>query len=260
MMKTRYRLGLIVCIALSFSGCASSGNAELTPAGAKDFLKLRGYPFDEKHFLDAATTGDVLAVNAFLLAGMNPNARDSSEGDTALISAATSGNLQLVRALLKGGADVNAKNKNGIGALTRALTKNHEDVCQALLAQPSIDLNVNGANCASVLMVYTYRDSEAVVSKLLERGANVDAQDADGDTALHAAVKTGNLNILRSLLAKGAKVNTRSKLGATPLMWAGGYGQDEAARILMASGADTRLKDEQNRTAADWADDIENRK
>jgi ankyrin repeat protein len=251
---THLWLVLLSCLLL-FCSCRSSGQAELTPAGAKDFLKLRGYPFDEKHFLEAVAANDVLAVKAFLLAGINPNAKDESEGDTALITAATAGNLEIVNALIQGRADVNAKNKNGIGALTRALIKNHEQVSQSLLAQPAIDINVPGENGASVLMVYVYRNREEVVTNLLQRGANVNLQDMDGDTALHGAVKTGNLKVLRLLLAKGARVNTRSKLGATPLMWAGGYGQDEAARILLENGADPKLKDEQGRTAADWAED-----
>ena len=90
---------------LGLSGCGRTSKAEPTPEGAKDFLKLRGYGFSEKAFLEATGAGDVLAVNAFLLAGINPNARDEDEGDTALISAATAGNLEMVNALLKGGAD-----------------------------------------------------------------------------------------------------------------------------------------------------------
>lgn len=254
-MKARYRNFRIIffCFALLLCGC--SQKREPTPEGAKEFLKLRGYSFDEKAFLDATTNGDLLAVKAFILAGINLNAKNDSDGDTALILAATAGNLEIVNALLKGRADVNLKNKNGFGPLSRALSHNYEDVAQALLAQPSIDINVNGPNGASVLMIYVLRDREDVVTRLLQRGANVNSPDLDGDTPLHGAVKTGNLNVLRQLLAKGAGVNTRSKLGATPLMWAGGYGQEKAAEILMENGADPRVKDEQGRTAADWADD-----
>ena len=249
------RLIIILSLTLVLCSCGPTSKAEPTPEGAKDFLKLRGYSFDEKSFLSATEAGDVLAVKAFLLAGINPNAKDDSEGDTALIRAATAGNLEIVNALLKGRADVNTKNKNGFGALSRALSHNHEEVAQTLIAQPEVDLNVTGANGASVLIVYVLRDREDVAKKLLERGVNVNLQDVDGDTALHASVKTGNINLLRLLLTKGAGVNTRNKMEATPLMWAGGYGQDEAARILLENGADPKLKDAQGRTSADWADD-----
>jgi len=246
---------VLFCFSLSLYNCGGqASNREPTPEGAKQFLKLRGYNYDEKSFLAAAEASDVLAVKAFVVAGINLNTKDDSEGDTALISAATTGNLEMVKALLNGGADVNAKNKNGYGPLSRALAHNHEEVAQTLLAQPAIDLNVRGANDASVLMVYVFRDREDVVTSLLQRGANVNLQDADGDTALHGAVKNGNLNVLRLLLAKGPAVNAPNKMGATPLMWAGGYGQDKLAQMLLESGADPHLKDEQGRTAADWAD------
>lgn len=249
-------LSIIFCfLALWLCSCGPTNKPEPTPESAKDFLKLRGYAFDEKSFRDAVVAGDVLAARAFLLAGINPNAKDDGEGDTALIAAATAGNLEMVNTLLKGGADVNTKNQNGFGPLSRALSHNHEEVAQALMAQPGVDLNVTGANGASVLIVYVFRDREDVATKLLERGVNVNLQDMDGDTALHGSVKTGNLNLLRLLLSKGAGVNTRNKMEATPLMWAGGYGQDEAAHILIESGADPNLKDAQGRSAADWADD-----
>lgn len=251
------RAKLLCCLIslLLLSGCQSSRQQEPTPEGAKQFLKLRGYQFDEKSFLDAVTANDVLAANAFLTAGINPNAKNESDGDTGLILAAGSNNLEMVNALLKGHADVNLKNKNGFSALSRALIYNHEDVSQLLLRHPSIDINVNGANGASTLIVYVLRDREDVVKDLVARGANLNAQDVDGDTALHCAVKTGNVNLVKLLIEKGASIKTRDKLGSTPLMWAGGYGQDQAARILLEHGADPNEKDDQGRNAAQWADD-----
>ena len=56
------------------SGCAPIA-AKPTPEAAKQFLKLRGYNFDEKSFLAAAAASDVLAVNAFLAAGIDPDAK-----------------------------------------------------------------------------------------------------------------------------------------------------------------------------------------
>ena len=55
------------------------------------------------------------------------------------------------------------------------------------------------------------------------------------------------------LLAAGANPNAKNKAGGTALMWAGVYGQEEAARVLIEKGADANLKDEQGLTASAWA-------
>jgi ankyrin repeat protein len=224
-----------------------------TPEDAKRILKLRGYEFNEKAFFAAVAASDVLAVNTFLAAGMNVNSKDETEGDTALMLAASTGDLPMVNALLKAGADINAKNKKAIGAFARALAYQHEDVAQVLLAQPSLDVNTPGPKGASLLIIFVWRDSEKTVNDILSRGANVNVQDEDGDTALHGAVVSGNLKILRLLLAKGANANARNKLGGTPLMWAGTYGRDEIAHVLIDSGADPRAKDDDGKTSAYWA-------
>ena len=44
---------------------------------AKQFLKLRGYNFDEKSFFAAAAASDVLAVNGFLAAGIDRDAEEN---------------------------------------------------------------------------------------------------------------------------------------------------------------------------------------
>src|SRR5438093_7543956 len=77
--------GLVVV--LSLAGCESASTNQPTPEAAKRFLKLRGYEFDEKSFFKAAEDGDLMAVNGFISAGINVNARDDS-GDTVLTAAA----------------------------------------------------------------------------------------------------------------------------------------------------------------------------
>ncbi len=55
---------------------------------------------------------------------------------------------------------------------------------------------------------------------LLEKGANVNARDDDGLTALHLASGDGCLRIARLLLEKGANANARDNEGNTALYYA----------------------------------------
>ena len=81
LLKTHYRThaALLVCLCtlLIVVGCKET-NEKPSPDQAKRLLKLRGYNFDEKSFLAAASNSDEIAVNAFVVAGMNPNVKDPS--------------------------------------------------------------------------------------------------------------------------------------------------------------------------------------
>jgi ankyrin repeat protein len=61
------------------------------------------------------------------------------------------------------------------------------------------------------------RNPADAVKLLLEAGANPNAVNAKGDTALHIAAHDGRLEALHELVAGGANVNTRNAAGQTAL-------------------------------------------
>jgi uncharacterized protein len=245
-------LCLVISSLLLSGGCVISGSRQAAPESAQRLLKLRGYNFDEKSFFAAGQARDVLAINAFLDGGINPNAQDA-DGRTILISAAAHGDLDIVNVLLSRGVDLNVKDRRGYTALSHAVEAMYEDVVDALLTHPDLDPNAKGLNARPVLLAYVWRDNQERVEKLLAHGADVNAQDADGDTALHGAAQTGNIEIMQRLLEKGADPNVKNKQGGTPLMWAAVYGHQDSARLLLSRGADASLKDNDGITAAEWA-------
>ncbi len=54
------------------------------------------------------------------------------------------------------------------------------------------------------------------MSLLLERGADINAVNANGDTALHVAVTKGD-ELVKFLVEKGAKLDAKDKYNRTPL-------------------------------------------
>lgn len=245
-------LGFLISFLLLLGACAPISDKP-TPDQAKQFLKLRGYNFDEESYFRAAAAGDQMAVNAFLAAGINPNVLDPERGETALIAAATRGDLATVKTLLDGGADINTRSQLGTTALFRALEKRHTEVADTLVAHPRLDLNAQSTDGWTVLIYYVTTNREEVVQRLLERGADPNVSDVDGDTALHRAAQYGNLRIMEMLLARGANANAKNKLGGTALMWAAAFGHDQAVTMLLDKGADPKLKDADGITAAGWA-------
>lgn len=83
---------------------------------------------------------------------------------------------------------------------------------------------------------------------LLDRGADLQARDEEGLTALHYAAATGNLPTLRALLDAKAKLAVSDKNGTTPLHWAAARGRKETAQALLAADAPVDPADKEGQT------------
>lgn len=101
----------------------------------------------------------------------------------------------------------------------------------------------------------------AVARLLLERGANPNLTNTEGETALACAASTQDpkmFKVVGLLLAHGAKVNARQADGSTALIQAAQSSSDNALSVqdapaLLSHGADTRIRDENGKTALDYA-------
>jgi ankyrin repeat protein len=78
----------------------------------------------------------------------------------------------------------------------------------------------------------------AALRALLQQGANVNAAEADGTTALHWASYRDDFESAELLVRAGARVNAANDLGATPLWTASQNGNEAMVRLLLAAGAD----------------------
>ena len=96
-----------------------------------------------------------------------------------------------------------------------------------------------GAPADSPVADAAQRGDLAEVRSLLRGGADVNAAQNDGMTALHWAAGGGYADMARTLLYAGATVRATTRLGAyTPLHLAARSGNVEIAAILLDAGAD----------------------
>jgi ankyrin repeat protein len=69
----------------------------------------------------------------------------------------------------------------------------------------------------------TEQDYLPALDLCLELGADLDAANSSGETAVHAIVSGGFDEILKRLIEVGADINAKNRRGTTPLTMALGY-------------------------------------
>ncbi|KAL0043637.1 hypothetical protein WJX79_010620 [Trebouxia sp. C0005] len=87
-----------------------------------------------------------------------------------------------------------------------------------------------------------------MLDALLQQGADVNAADDQGISALHQAAKSSPCAVLEALLTQDAAVNLQDKVeGKTPLHFAAERGVQAAVRLLLDKGASAVIADTQGR-------------
>jgi Ankyrin repeats (3 copies) len=90
---------------------------------------------------------------------------------------------------------------------------------------------------------------EKITSILLEKGADVAAENSYSKTALHWAAQNGHEAVVRLLLEKGADVAAEDRDRRTALHRAALSGHEAVVRLLLEKGADIAAEDSYRRTA-----------
>ncbi|MBI3414462.1 MAG: ankyrin repeat domain-containing protein [Verrucomicrobia bacterium] len=180
-----------------------------------------------------------------------PPRGDGDDGDPPPIGSGNLTSLQFAKKLVEHGADVNLRLKNGksapakfsrAGATPFLLASFTDDVAfMRVLLELGADPRLANNDNSTPLMVAcgTGIGSDAAdetagtepevieaVQLLLKLGADVNAVDANGETAMHGAAYKNMPKVIQLLADHGAKIeiwNRKNKYGWTPLLIAEGY-------------------------------------
>jgi ankyrin repeat protein len=214
---------------------------------ARRGIHAAGFAFSVDDFLRAAREGRADVIRNFLDAGMNPGAGDE-RGMTALSSAAAGGHGHVVSLLLSRGAQSSVSSGDGMTPLRAAAESGDEEAVRALLAAGA-DARMRDAGGVTPLAAAARAGHSSAVALL----AGEDPDSLDG--ALRLAATGGHTAVISVLIDRGADPLAAGEKGITALMAAAGAGQVEAVRLLRQRGACVTALDDALKSAADHADE-----
>lgn len=197
-------------------------------------------------FFSCIEDGDFEAVNELLEEDPGlANAR-SLDGMSAVLAAIYHGHPGIAQLIVARGAVLNIFEAAAAGRLDRV---------RELLDQDPDLIDAIAPDGFQPLGLACFFGHEEVVAFLLERGAAVDSPSHNPMKVmpLHSAVAARSLEITRMLLERGAPVNAVQADNFTPLHAAAQNGDVEIVRLLLAAGADPDLCDAEGNTALDLA-------
>uniref|UniRef100_A0A2K6G334 RING-type E3 ubiquitin transferase n=1 Tax=Propithecus coquereli TaxID=379532 RepID=A0A2K6G334_PROCO len=114
----------------------------------------------------------------------------NSQGFTLLHHASLKGHALAVRKILARARQlVDAKKEDGFTALHLAALNNHREVAQILIREGRCDVNVRNRKLQSPLHLAVQQAHVGLVPLLVDAGCSVNAEDEEGDTALHVALQ-----------------------------------------------------------------------
>jgi ankyrin repeat protein len=188
---------------------------------------------------------------AWALPGAFVRAAESAAG---FFRAVQMDDARTAKAWLDGGGDPNAVNPiGGEPALVLAVREGSMNVLNLLLAHPAIRVDAQAANGNTALMMAAFKRNRAAADALLAKGAAV---NRPGWTPLHYAAASGDDAIAAVLLKRGAAIDARSTAASgayTALMMAAREGHPDTVSFLLKAGADRKLQNSEGLTAAQIA-------
>lgn len=254
-------------------------------------------PTSVELYLNSVKENNFNEIKKYFSEGGNPNTQDNNGYCALTIFAQGKTNFDLLDLLLENGCDPNFKAENGLYPLTAAMTfyTGRDDETTILtfankLYEAGLDLKCCDENSNTFLHEAAYYDLPKTTEFLLEKGADVNAKEKDGNTPiinailsysqesldvlkcfigdpeiedwagktlLFHAIEHDHEDIIRILLEKNVNLNHQTRFDKeTALMVAAKNKKREIMDLLIEAGANESLKNSAGKTAEELFNEV----
>ncbi|KAK9979815.1 hypothetical protein ABG768_013227 [Culter alburnus] len=166
--------------------------------------------------------------------------QESGDINEELVKAAANGDLAKVEDILKRpDVDVNGQCA-GHTAMQAASQNGHVDVLKLLLKH-NVDLEAEDKDGDRAVHHASFGDEGSVIEVLHRGGADLNARNKRRQTPLHIAVNKGHLQVVKTLLDFGCHPSLQDSEGDTPLHDAISKKRDDMLSVLLEAGADVTI-------------------
>ena len=136
-------------------------------------------------------------------------------GQTPLYIAVQEQRVRLIPLLLDAGSDIFAADNSGVTPFGLAL-QHRGPVLDALITPETVKQTDSAGNTMLHIAIQNGIDT-VTIGKIIDRGANVNTRNRDGDTPLHIATRLNRRENCEYILSRGADIFSANAAGDSPL-------------------------------------------
>ncbi|XP_077640486.1 SH3 and multiple ankyrin repeat domains protein 2 isoform X1 [Lonchura striata] len=196
-----------------------------------------------KKFMDHVHHLSVEKMTKMLDRGLDPNYHDLESGETPLTLAAQLDNtVEVIKTLKNGGAHLDFRAKDGMTALHKAARAKNQVALKTLLELGASPNYKDSCGLTPLYHTAIVGGDPFCCELLLHEHATVSCKDENGWQEIHQACRYGHVQHLEHLLFYGADMCAQNASGNTALHICALYNQESCARVLLFRGANKEIK------------------
>lgn len=204
-----------------------------------------------KQLFDRLSKSKLAMVPILVQAGADVNLQNN-EKNTALILLSNDGDAR-ISILLELNADASLTGKHGLTALSWAVYKGHKKVVSLLLASRALGITSLNADGTSAI---SWTKDFSIMKALLDAGIKVTDPDKNRfNQRFHKVAEERGVNAvaIENYLKLGANINAEDANGDTPLSISARNGFDDNVELFLKLGANPFLRNMKGKNALDVA-------
>ncbi|XP_044286626.1 SH3 and multiple ankyrin repeat domains protein 3-like [Varanus komodoensis] len=215
----------------------------------KQFAKLHTKA-NLKKFMEYVQNLNVEKISRLLEKGLDPNFHDPDTGECPLtLAVQLECCVEVIKALKNGGAHLDFRTREGMTALHKAVRcRNHTAMMTLLDLGASTDYK-DSRGLTPLYHSAMVGGDPYCCELLLHDYARVGCLDENGWQEIHQACRYGHVQHLEHLLFYGADMTAQNASGNSALHVCALYNQESCARVLLFRGASKEIRNYNSQTA-----------